>query len=233
MDPKQQIVVNGRPATPPQPVKALSGRQLNVLAAVLSGLVVALAIIAWGQSYRWHVLGTSAYILFPIFGLVAFSLMWAQYLVSALRRYLKVDGQLLENYFAASSFVVLVAILLHPGLLIWQLWRDGQGLPPNSELHYVLPSLQWVVILGMINLTILLLYELRRLFAKHNWWRWFSFVVDIVMFSIFYHALRLGTQLQHGWYRTVWWFYGVTLLGAIIYIYYNRFTANRVAAQTK
>jgi hypothetical protein len=39
---------------------------------------------------------------------------------------------------------------------------------------------------------------------------------------VFYHGLRLGTQLHHGWYRGVWIAYGITLVGAITYSYYAR-----------
>jgi hypothetical protein len=167
---------------------------------------VLLAIVVWGNNLQWHIFSESTYTLFPVFGLVAFSILWSQYLSLAIKQYLKLDKTVLASYFNVTGWLVLLAILLHPGLLIWQLWRSGRGVPPNSELHYVIPGLKWAVILGMINLTILLLFELRRIFAGQSWWRVFTYVVDIAILSIFYHGLRLGTQLQSGWYRKVWFF---------------------------
>jgi hypothetical protein len=199
-------------------------KKVQIAAWSISFASVTLAIIVWGQHLRWHIIGSSTYLLFPIFGLVAFSLLWSQYISSATRQYFKLDRAALASYFKVNGYLVLAAILLHPGLLIWQLWRDGGGFPPGSYLHYVLPGLKFAVILGTINLTILLLFETRRVFAKYPWWQYFRCIVDLVMFSVFYHALRLGTQLHTGWYRKVWYFYGLTLLIALIYTYKIRFS---------
>lgn len=197
---------------------------LKIFAWGLSFSVLTIAFVAWGQNARWHIFSTGTYLLFPLFGLLAFSTLWSQYMVVAARNLFDVDKSALTKYFSVTGYLVLLFILLHPGLLTWQLWRDGSGLPPGSELRYVMPSLKWVVILGMINLTILLLFELRRIFAKKSWWRYFTYLVDLVMLSIFYHSLRLGTLLQHGWLRTVWIFYGATLVIALGYIYSKRFS---------
>jgi len=199
-------------------------RVIKVVAWSLSSISVLLAILAWGNSLDWHIFGASTYLLFPIFGLVAFSLLWSQYITLALRYYYKLEPNSLSKYFVVTGYFILLAILLHPGLLIWQLWRDGQGLPPGGELHYVMPSLKFAIILGEINLLILILFELRRFFANKPWWRYATYLVDLVMLSIFYHGLRLGNQLHSGWYRIVWYLYGATLLFALGYIYKQRFT---------
>jgi len=196
---------------------------MKFIAWAVTAIVVILGIIAWALPLKWHIFGTSIYLLFPIFGLVAFSLMWAQYINSAVRQYLGLESSVLQQYTNVIGYLVLVAILLHPGLLIYQLWRNGFGLPPGSYLHYVLPNLKAFVILGSINLVVLLLFELRRVLAKYSWWHYYTYLIDIAMFSIFYHALKLGTQIQGGWYRKVWFFYGISLLVAILYIYKKRF----------
>src|SRR5262249_44844052 len=156
---------------------------------------------------RWRIVGVSTYLLFPVFGLIAFSTMWSQYAAGLIRRLAGVPPTALKGYFDATGYIVLLAILLHPGLLIWQLWRDGAGLPPHSDLTYVAPALRAFVVLGLINLSILLLFELRRWFSGKAWWRPVPYVVDVVMFSIFIHGLKLGDQLQMGWFRGVWFFY--------------------------
>ena len=201
----------------------LTTGQLKGFAWSLSLLVTAVAVVAWGQLYDWELGDLSTYQLFPLFGLLAFSLMWSHYVVAATRLYNGIDSVATRTYFEATSFVVLAAILLHPGLLAWQLWRDGAGLPPASEINYVRPALGWVVVLGMTAWLIFLAYELRRWLKTKPWWKYIQYLNDIAMLAIFYHGLRLGSHLQTGWFRGVWFFYGVTLVVSIVFIYARRF----------
>jgi hypothetical protein len=106
----------------------------------------------------------------------------------------------------------LLAIVLHPGLLIYRLFRDGYGLPPSSYEHFVAPGLAWVTLLGSVSLFCFLTFELHRWYGRRSWWKYVITAGDAAMLMIFYHSLRLGTQLMHGWYRAVWFFYGTTLL---------------------
>ena len=177
-----------------------------------------LAVVVWGNGFGWNFTGLSIYQLFPVFGLLAFSLMWAHYVVASGRRLSGATDAGLKPYFSITGWAVLLAILLHPGLLEYRLWRDGFGLPPGSVLdHYVAPALGWVAILGFINLIIFLLFELHRFYSDRHWWRFVRYATDLAMVSAFYHGLRLGTNLQAGWFQKLWWFYGATLIAAIIY----------------
>jgi len=187
----------------------------------LAVLVVVLAVIAWGQGFAWQFDAFSTYLLFPLFGLLAFSLMWSHYITGAIRRLAGLDKTVNKTYLAVTGYIVLILILLHPGLLIWQLWRDGMGLPPESYLHYVAPGLAWVALLGTVSLGVFLSYELHHWFKERSWWPWVAHVSDVAMLAIFYHGLRLGSQTQAGWYHLVWWFYGVTLVMALGIIYYR------------
>jgi len=198
-----------------------SQREHNVrsLAWGLTVLVAFVAIIGWGQSLQWQLDSLSSYQIFPLLGLIAFSLLWSHYMVGALQRYLKLDHAVFKNYYELTGYAVLLAILLHPGLLIWQLWQDGVGLPPNSYLTYVGKSMHATVILGTISLVLFLAYELRRIFGNKSWWKYISSASDIGMLLIVIHSLRLGSQLQYGWLQTVWYFYGISLIMALIYKY--------------
>lgn len=198
----------------------MSVKQLKIVAWTISTSVAAIAFIAWASQMNWKFNSLSTYSLFPLLGLLAFSLMWSHYIVSVIRRKLGFKKESLQNYVEITSLIVLLLILLHPGLLIWQLWRDGFGLPPGSYLeNYVAPGLKWVVVLGTLSLVAFLAYELRRWFSEKSWWRYVSYVGDVAMLGIFYHGLRLGSTLQSGWYNTVWMLYGITLVGALIYIH--------------
>lgn len=193
---------------------------------VLSGVTVALAIIAWGQGIDWQFDKLSTYELFPVFGLTAFSLMWVHYIIAALRTYLKVSADVTKKYFNYSSFLVLIAFVIHPSLLVWQLWRDGFGLPPQSYLNnYVPKQSQLAVFIGSFSLFVFLFYELRYRFSKRSWWKYVQLLSDGAMIGIFFHALRLGKNVQDGWYRGVWIFYGISLLLSLAYLYAAKFQA--------
>ncbi len=195
--------------------------KLNIACWTLGLAVTVLAIVAWGQSKNWVFDGPVAYLLFPLCGLLAFSLMWSHYIAGSLRRLNKAEKATIQKYLTITGYAVLVLICLHPGLLIWQLWRDGFGLPPDSYLqHYVSPSLKWVVMLGTISFLVFIAYEFRRWFKDKPWWKYVVYAGDAAMIAIFYHGLRLGSNTQTGWYQRVWWFYGVTLIGSLAFIYY-------------
>jgi hypothetical protein len=209
---------------------AVIKNNLASVAWAVAGITSVLAFIVWGQSYNWKFNFLDAYVLFPLLGLLAFSLMWSHYVSGAVRQYFQLPPATLKAYFENTSFIVLALILLHPGLLILQRYLDGFGLPPTSYTSYVGPGLGWIAILGSVSLVAFLLFELRRYFSGRSWWKYILILNDFAMLAIFYHGLRLGGQLQISWYRAVWYFYGITLLTVIIYGYLNRLKAAKQSA---
>lgn len=198
-----------------------SVKRLQAGAWGLSILVTFLAIYVWGQSLDWQFSGLTIYEIFPVLGLIAFSIMWSHYIVSVVRQYLDIDREATKKYFETTSMVVLIAIVLHPGLLIYQLYRDGLGLPPGS--YYKVYG--WLAILGTVSWFAFIAFEFRRKFGQKKWWPYVGYAGDAAMLAIFYHGLKLGTQLHIDWFRWVWYFYGLTLIGALAYIYAKKLTA--------
>lgn len=195
-------------------------RHVKTIAWSLSVIVTAIATYAWGDFINWRF--NSSYRLFPLFGLLAFSIMWSHYIAVALRIRYKPEKGNLKKYFSYTSKAVLVFILLHPGLLIWQLWRDGLGLPPKSFLeNYVNPSMKGAVILGTISFFVFLSFELHRVYGRRSWWKYVQYGSDVAMVMVFIHGLRLGS-LMNGWFRYVWYFYGITYLTALLYTYIQK-----------
>jgi hypothetical protein len=203
---------------PATTVSKYTNQQIYIAGISLSIIVLALAYISWGQTSAWHLANVSVYRLFPLFGLWAFSLLWAQYIMLAVLYWLKFPVANVQRYFTYSSYGVLVCILSHPSLLIGQLWHDGFGLPPGSYEHFVGADKEWLVILGTLSLFVFLAYELHRWFKDRSWWRFVFYASDVAMLAIFYHGLRLGDELPNGWYRCVWYLYGVLLVAALVYI---------------
>lgn len=197
----------------------MNQRQLQTIAWALSAFVGLIAIISWGQTLSWEFSNLSLYRLFPLFGLLAFSLMWVHYVVAALRKHFRVDKSAVNSYFEVTSYFVLVFILLHPGLLAFQLWRDGDGLPPGSYMGFVGSAFKIAIIAGMVSWAAFIGYEFRRKFNKKPWWKFVQYASDAAMLLIFVHALRLGGQLQDGWYRWIWMIYGISLAVILLYTY--------------
>lgn len=184
----------------------------------LVGVMWTLAVTAWVQQTPNALAQPSAYDIFPIFGLMGFSALLASYVVSAVSAYLKIPAKNLATYYQNISYVILFLILSHPTALLVRLYMDGFGLPPASYSAYVSPNYVWVVWLGMISLFIFLAFELHRWFSRRGWWKWVVYANDIAMLLIFYHGLTLGTEVQNGWFRYVWWLYGLILLATLVYL---------------
>ncbi len=179
---------------------------------LLTTTVSMLAICAWAQSLGWSFRALTIYAFFPLLGLLAYSIMWSQYVVGPTKHVVRLQDADLAVYFRYTGYIVLAAIVLHPGLLVYQLFRDGRGLPPSSYEHFVGPGLGWVTLLGTASLLAFLAFELRRWFSTATWWKYIPMAADAAMIAIFYHSLRLGIQLQSGWFRDIWWLYGSSLI---------------------
>lgn len=198
-------------------------KTINITGWTVALLTSVTSIAVWLQ-YSSGQIVLSGYRVFPLLGLLAFGLMWSHYIIGAVRRYCGVAKSELERFYSITGWIVLVLILMHPGLLIVQLWRDGFGLPPFSYLNnYVAASGKIFALLGSISLFVFLLFELRRKFKERKWWRWVEYAQLLAMIAIYFHALNLGGELTSEWFRIIWYIYGITLILATVYNYtYDR-----------
>lgn len=201
-------------------------------AFALTAASVLLAVIAWRQFNPGPLNELSPYAIFPLFGLTAFSLLWCMYTVNATTKYLEVKDAGLDIYYRVTGYAFLAVVLTHPALLISSLWSDGFGLPPGSYTAYLGDKLAWVALLGSGSLLVFLSYELHRWFRQKTWWKWIMYANDIAVLVIFYHGLRIGGELQSGWFRYIWFFYGVMLVIYLIYLrIYLPLTAQKTGAK--
>lgn len=195
-------------------------RLLTTLEWILGGVVVTLALSAWLTMRHPFSGGLDAYGIFPLFGLIAFSVMWTHYIMWAVRNMVGVKASKKRLYHVLSSTLVLALIIAHPTVLIVSLWVDGLGLPPASYLQ-AYPNQDLAFLCAIIGLSLFLAYEFNHWFSDRTWWHWVLDVQVIAMAAIFYHSLTLGQELARpSWFQAVWWFYGITLLGAVLYNYW-------------
>lgn len=196
-------------------------KQFHALAWAISATACLIVILVFAQGLRWKFNRLDAYRLFPLFGLLAFSLFLSHYIVAALRQLLNIDKEAIKQYFLLTSLTALGFVILHPSLLVAQLYVDGFGLPPGSYLeNYVAPSLKWAATLGLISLVLFLAYELTRLKSFKRWVPWLQGLSDIAMILILIHGFQLGSHLQAGWFRPVWLAYAGILLVCLSYTYF-------------
>lgn len=205
-------------------------KKLDIILWSLYATVTLLAIYVWGNQLRWDFSNLNAFTIFPVLGLTAFSLMWVHY-VSGVIRDIWFPGASTKKSFTITSMAVLVLILFHPALLTIELYRHGSGLPPGSYKNYVAPGNTLYVTLGVIGLSGLLVFELKRFFGKKPWWKYLSVVGDVAILLIALHSLTLGQHLQSGWFRYVWYFYIITIIGCIGRIYYLKYLARHNSKQ--
>lgn len=189
----------------------------------LGVLVTIIAVVAWGLNRHPLNGQLDSYGIFPLFGLIAFSIMWTHYIMWALRRIVGVEASKDRLYGRVSSNLVLALIIGHPLVLILALWRDGFGLPPMSYLT-AYPGYDLAFICAILGLSLFLAYEFHRWFDNRSWWHWVLNLQLVAMIAIFYHSLTLGQEFAQPWFQTIWWFYGVTLLAAAVYNYWYDIT---------
>jgi hypothetical protein len=193
----------------------LSQQYYTVLCWSLVALAFLLPIFAWGSYYDWDIPALSGYQWFPLFGFIAWQLMWVHYVTGALR-ILHPTLKKPSGYHSVTWYVVLGALLLHPGILIIKQWQNNGSLPPASYLTYVGQGVRYAVVAGSIALTLFLLYDVLFRLSQSppiaQRWHWISLSQAVAMWLIYMHGLVLGTIINDGWYKFVWVLYGAALI---------------------
>ncbi len=195
-------------------------KHISLIAWKIAGVSLLLAIVVWGSMLDWDFTGLfeTTYAIFPLLGLIAFSFMWGHYIVWALRDMSGATEDQTKLYTSITQAIVLLALLLHPGLLIWQLFQDGYGLPPQSYVAAYSEALAPFILLGTLSLFAFLAYELKRWLETKKIWKVILGANHIAMVLIIIHAFKLGTHVQSGWFRGVFVFYALTLIATYIYL---------------
>jgi hypothetical protein len=177
--------------------------------AAVSVLVVGYPLLVWYENTSFTADQTLLLSLFPAFGLIAFTVMYLHILGRPFKHILNQYGPF-DLFERIASYVVLVGILLHPVL------RNAYFLINDLTLWPTLP-----VALGMIGFLMLITYDLGKFFIRNPWVKQHWWMIDVVSTLGFYviwaHSLLLGSDLQLGFLRTLWIFYGVSALIASAY----------------
>lgn len=194
-------------------------RLMRYLRLVLSCVASLLSLIAWVGARHIGMKELTVYDIFPLFGLIAFTLMWAEIVTTAVATFRGISIKPNARIEAAASGFILSLIILHPLALWIGLFIDGAGIPPASYLSvYGVNGLAiMALVFGTVSLCIFLSYELHRWFSQKTWWKYIAWLQSVALALIFVHAFVLGQEAGHSWFRVIWVIYGITLVVAIIY----------------
>ena len=177
--------------------------------AVLYPLWIRLQSLYWSWNLSNIVLN-----VFPLFGLLAFTLLWLHAMSGVLepwlRKYINFD-----QFVHSTATIILFSIILHPLLLLINLRFNIS----NLFLYYGFTSI-W---LGIISWLLLITYDIGKSLQKYPFfvknWQNILTISTIGFILIFFHSLALGSDLQSGPLRIIWIFYGCTAILATIYTY--------------
>ena len=194
-------------------MKELLKKYINIKAWGTFLLANALAFVAW---QNLDTSTTGIYRLFPLLGLFAFSTMWGHYMVWALRDWSGAPE--VPMYSKITQYFVLLCLLLHPALFIYQLNKDGLGLPPASYEAYLGKSLVPFVFLGMVSLFAFLAYEFKKWLSGKKVWKYILIANHIAMIAILIHGFRLGSVIENTYFYFVWIAYAFSLGVVLFYL---------------
>ncbi len=174
--------------------------------SVLTPIVVHIAHTSWSA-------GTFVVNVFPIFGLLAFTLLWLHSMAGVFEEWLREHFDF-DNFVHWTSIVIFVSIILHPLLLL---------ILVKFNFNSIFRGNPQAITLAVVGLLLLLTYDIGKALRKHErsskHWRAILIISNIGFILTFFHSLSLGSDLQEGPMRILWIFYGVTAILGIIYTY--------------
>ena len=157
-------------------------------------------------------------LLFPLFGLYAFTLVAMQAMIgpniSLLRKYFP---KIREFHRYEGTFALLF-VILHPVMIV-----AGFGLGDYFGFNYVSPDLIPFLIPAYTAFTIILITAGSAILAwrgkRITWWRWVHRFNYLAFILVWIHSWFIGTDIQTTSLRYIWLFYLVIVLASFARVY--------------
>ena len=181
---------------------------------IFAGLAVLYPLWVVGNNTNWSLDSSFVLNLFPLFGILAFTLLWLHVISGVfepwLRQYIDFD-RFVQN----TSLLIFVSIILHPLLLL---------IPVGFNFTLIFTYGKFYIWLAIIGWLLLITYDIGKfLKKKYNFfvrnWTNILLISNVGFILTFFHSLSIGDNLQTGPLRIVWIFYGITAILGIIYTY--------------
>lgn len=194
-----------------------------------AGLIV-IPTVMWFTSSNYEALQTgdvalrqALLLIFPLFGLIAFTMLWAQLMIGA---FMPLWNKLYSSpkvlrFHIVHGVVVWLVLLLHPGLLYAsKILGDGFTLQA-LRIDYVARQNVPYVLLGMaafiLLCTTILIALLRKRSFVQKYWKKVHYLNYVVFVMVFVHSFRLGSHVEPTILRYVWFVYGSVFVLALLY----------------
>lgn len=142
-------------------------RTRNLVPWLLGAVVTVASVAVWVSGLKST--GLNAYSLFPLFGLLAWSIMWTHYAYGVLMARFGFERNRL--YQKVSTKIVFACLWLHPGILIYQLWVTTQTLPPASLVEYMGRANAMLLVGALVAWLTFLSFDVLIRFKKNPFWR--------------------------------------------------------------
>jgi glycine/D-amino acid oxidase-like deaminating enzyme/nitrite reductase/ring-hydroxylating ferredoxin subunit/DMSO/TMAO reductase YedYZ heme-binding membrane subunit len=156
-------------------------------------------------------LRTVELLVFPLFGLYAFVLVWAQVMLGSSMPVWRKVFPWIEKFHRAEGVFVLLFALIHPSLLFL-----AYGPADYLAKTFVTSEQKLFVTLGQFQLLLLVLTVstalLRNTRLVKRWWRYVHWANYLVFISAWTHSWFLGSDVQTSGLRYVWIFFGITFV---------------------
>lgn len=186
--------------------------QKRITTITLMWVAVLYPLLTVISARNWSLDDTIIYNLFPIFGVLAFTILWLHVISGVFEERLK-ELINFDLYVRRTAWIVFVGIIMHPLLALFafdfSFWNifDVYG-----RLPIFLAITAWFL---LITYDIGRLLQQKEFFVLH--WRKILFISTIGIILSFFHSILIGGDLQVGPLRVLWIFYGSTAILASIY----------------
>ena len=185
-------------------------------------LILSLPIYIWGESFSWNFEFFSLYLLFPLLGMLAFSIMWTQVVVGKFKNHFnKIFST--HKFFVRTGLTVLILFLSHPIVAAIAQWNSSKLLPIESLFSLVGSSQKVFITFAVIAFVSFVMYEfvlrMSRFKIVQRITPFVEFFSSIGVILVWVHSINIGSHLQTGSLRIIWWFYGITTILIILHTY--------------
>jgi nitrite reductase/ring-hydroxylating ferredoxin subunit/DMSO/TMAO reductase YedYZ heme-binding membrane subunit len=148
--------------------------------------------------------------VFPLIGLYAFFLIWAQIVIGASMTVIRPFAPWIETFHRIEGTFALILGISHPVLLALSL-----GAKDFFSLSFVSPDQRVLVYLGFIQVFLLVLTACTALLMKlpilANRWHYIHYLNYLLFVAIFVHSWNLGSDLiSNQAIRMLWCFFAVS-----------------------
>lgn len=169
--------------------------------------------------------------IFPLIGLYAFFLVWAQIMLGANMPYLRRAIPWVEKFHRAEGVFALLFALTHPIFL-----ATGLGLETYLKIGFVDPRYKIFVLLGDLQLFLIILTAATALMMKHPWfrnrWHYIHYANYAVFAMVWTHSWFLGSDVRPTNLKYLWYFFAATAAASLAGRLRRAFAPKRASLKT-